>query len=106
MSPGRLIAAIIDVHNLDANALGWPRSLVLPAVKVTVAQMLDALEQETSPETRALVSFSPDDKIIPMVKSWPVDIIARRAEALGIHTDADALEIVQDYLSENARSAQ
>jgi len=104
MSPGRLIAAIIGVHNLDAEKLGWPRSLVLPAVKVTVTQMLDALEQETNAETRALVSFSPDDNVIPMVKSWPVDILAERAESLGIHTDVDALEIVQDYLSENARA--
>lgn len=101
MSPGRLIRAIIAVHNLDSAALGWPKSLLLPAVKVTVREMLDALEVLAGPERRALVSFAPDDKIIPMVKSWPVNISAMRAEALGIFTDADAREIVAGYLSEN-----
>ena len=33
-----------------------------------------------------------------MVESWPVDIVAKRAEALGIFTDADAAEIVSDYI--------
>jgi len=101
MSPGRLIRAIIDVHNLGAEALGWPKSLLLPAVEVTVGDMLDALERQAGPARRGLVSFAPDETIVPMVKSWPVDIVAARAEALGIHTDADADEIVADYLKEN-----
>ncbi len=100
MSPGRLIAAIIKVHDLDAAALGWPRALLLPAVKVSVRQMLDALEAELGPKARQLVTFDEDAGIHAMVKSWPVDVVATRAEALGIAADADAAEIVQDYLSE------
>jgi len=102
MSPGRLIDAIVRVHDLDSDALGWPRALVLPAVKVSVKEMLDALEQEAGADARALVSFETDEKILPMVKSWPLDVAAERAEALGIHTDANALEIVQDYMRNNA----
>jgi nucleoside-diphosphate-sugar epimerase len=101
MSPGRLVDAIIRVHDLDSDALGWPRSLLLPAVKVTVAEMLDALATEAGEEMRELVSFEPEPGIIAMVKSWPVNIAAARAEALGIRTDPDALAIVQDFLAEN-----
>jgi len=105
MSPGRLIASIIKVHDLDAGALGWPRTLLLPAVKVSVRQMLEALEAELGPKARALVSFTQDAGIHTMVQSWPVDIVAQRAEALGIAADANALEIVQDYLSEHPPAA-
>ena len=99
MSPGRLMKAIARYHNLSGDEIGWPRAIMLPAVKVSVAEMLDALEAQAGPEYRSRVSFETDEKILPMVKSWPVDIVARRAEALGIHTDANASEIVADYLS-------
>lgn len=98
MSPGRLISAIIRVHNLDGAALGWPRSLLLPAVRVSVTEMLDALEAEVGPEARSLVSFEPDVETTAIVKSWPAMTVGARAEALGIHTDNDAGEIVRDFL--------
>lgn len=102
MSPGRLIDAIIKVHDLDADDLGWPKALVLPAVRVSVTQMLDALEAQVGAEARARVSFATDDNVYAMVKTWPIEINARRATALGIEADADATEIVADFLKENA----
>lgn len=98
MSPGRLIDAVIQVHNLDSAVLGWPKSLVLPAVEISVTQMLDALEAEVGAEARALVSFDVDAETTAIVKGWPAKTVAKRAEALGIFTDADATEVVKDYL--------
>jgi len=100
MSPGRLLKAIVKVHNLDARTLGWPRALLLPAIKVSVSQMLDALEAELGPQARALVSFETDQKILEMVKSWPVDVKAFRAGELGIKTARNAREIVRDFLKQ------
>lgn len=100
MSPGRLIAAIIMVHDIDGEKLGWPRALLLPAVKVSVGQMLAALEAELGQKARALVSFETDRKILEMVKGWPVNVTACRADMLGIKTDEDAKEIVLDFLKE------
>lgn len=102
MSPGRLIEAIIKVHDADADVLGWPRALLLPAVKVSVTEMLDALEAQAGAQARARVSFEPDEKILSMVRTWPIQIEAKRARALGIAADADAAEIVADFLKENA----
>lgn len=98
MSPGRLIAAIIKVHDLSSAEFGWPRSLVLPAVQVDVREMLDALVELKGPALRDLVSFVPDERIIPMVKSWPASVVSERAARLGINTDRNAREIVEDYL--------
>lgn len=101
MSPGRLVSAILKVHDLDSEAYGWPRGLLLPAVKVTVGDMLDALEAELGKEARDLVSFAPDEKIVSMVRTWPLDIAAGRATALGIATDGSAAEIVRAHIAES-----
>jgi nucleoside-diphosphate-sugar epimerase len=100
MSPDRLVAAILKVHDLPTETFGWPRSLLLPAVQVTVAEMLDALEQLMGPETRRLVRFAPDQKIIPMVRSWPAEVTSARAAGFGIETDADAMAFVSQYVAE------
>lgn len=103
MSPGRLVAAILKIHDLDAVQLGWPRSLLLPAVKVSVAEMLDALEDQVGAKARPLVRFEEDQNIIPMVKTWPMNVRATRAEALGVTAGEGAAEIVGEYLRENAQ---
>lgn len=101
MSPKRLINAIILVHNLSEQDLGWPKSLLLPALNVTVAEMLDALEAELGPNARHLVSFAVDEKVLAMVEGWPQNIKAERAEALGILANLNVTEIVREFLSEN-----
>jgi nucleoside-diphosphate-sugar epimerase len=97
MSPGRLIDAVLKVHDMPSSEFGWPRTLVLPAVQVDVREMLDALEAVAGPEARARVSFRPDDRIIPMVRSWPAEVTSERASRLGIETDKDALSFVKQY---------
>ncbi len=101
MSPARLIEAIVKIHNMSAQDFGWPRILMLPAVKVSVSQMLDALEAATSVSQRDLVSFDIDESILSMVASWPGTLHARRALALGIVPNISAAEIVAEYIGEN-----
>jgi len=100
MSPDRLIAAILRVHDVPTQTFGWPRSMVLPAVKVTVREMLDALEEIVGPEARARVRFEPSERIIPMVQSWPAEVTSQRAAALGIETDSGARTFVEQYVTE------
>lgn len=101
MSPAKLIEAIVKIHNMSAEDFGWPRILMLPAVKVSVGQMLDALEAATSVSQRNLVSFDIDENILSMVASWPGTLHARRALALGIVPNVSAAEIVAEYIGEN-----
>ena len=97
MSPDRLIDAILKVHDLSSEAFGWPRALVLPAVQVDVREMLDALEEIAGPEARSRVTFKTDDRVLPMVRSWPAEVTSERASRLGIETDADAMSFVRQY---------
>ena len=98
MSPGRLVQAIIRAHNLGNEEFGWPRTLLLPSVRVSVAQLLDALETRAGPAVRDLVHFEKDDAIHAMVSTWPANLEAARAAAFGIRTNRDALEIVDEYI--------
>lgn len=100
ISPDRLIEAVLTSHDLSSEKFGRPRSMVLPAVKVTVADMLDGLDKLVGPEARKLVSFVPDDRMIPMVRSWPAEVTSARATALGIAADRDALAFVAQYVAE------
>lgn len=100
MSPGRLVEVIVKMHDMTTEAFGWPRSLLLPAVRVTVAEMLDALDRVVGPQARGLVKFEPDEKIIPMVRSWPAEVTSARAAGFGIETDADAMAFVSQYVTE------
>ena len=100
MSPDRLIEAILTVHDLPTEQFGWPRSLVLPAVKVTVREMLDALQDIVGPQARARVRFEPSERIVPMVRSWPAEVTSMRAAALGIVADTGARTFVEQYVAE------
>ena len=100
MSPGRLIETILQVHDLPTETFGWPRALVLPAVQVTVREMLDALEEIAGPEARRRVTFRDDPKVLPMVRSWPAEVSSARAAGLGITPDRDARTFVEQYARE------
>ena len=97
MSPERLIESILKVHDLPTEQFGWPRSLVLPAVQVNVREMLDALEALAGSQTRNLVTFRDDPRIVPMVRSWPAEVSSARAAKLGIAPDENAAAFVEQY---------
>ena len=106
MSPGRLIEAILKVHDLTSAEFGWPRALVLPAVQVDVREMLDALEAIAGRAVRDRVRFEPNERIVPMVKSWPAEVSSARSAALGIETDKDARAFVEQYAKEQGFLSQ
>ena len=104
MSPGRLIETILHVHDLSTADYGWPRSLVLPAVQVTVREMLDALEAIAGTEVRARVTFRDDERIVPMVRSWPAEVASERAGRLGIRPDENAFAFVEQYVRDKGHA--
>ena len=100
ISPDRLVDAVIRLHDITTADFGRPRSLVLPAIRVNVDEMLDALDKEVGKDARKLVTFKPDPRIEPMVRSWPAEVTSARARSLGVETDQDALAFVRQYVEE------
>jgi D-erythronate 2-dehydrogenase len=105
LSPNRLVAAIIKVHNLSSDDFGWPRAMLLPAIPVTVADFLDVLAAELGPSVRELVTFETDPLIEPMVRGWPASVISGRAGLLGISADDSAKDFIEQYLADMGKKS-
>ncbi len=98
MSIRRLVDAIIQVHNLPGENFGYNRGLLLPALSVSVSDMLKGLAQAAGNEAVQLVRFDPNEMIQQITDSWPKKIYSKRSEQWGICADVDISEIIQDYV--------
>jgi D-erythronate 2-dehydrogenase len=103
-SPARTIDALIRIHEATRDELRGRLALNLPALNVTVQQMLDALEAVAGPKVRALVKFQRDERIAGIVANWPKGASAGRAGALGLKADASFEDIIRQYIDDNMKS--
>ena len=101
LSPRRLITAIEQIHDLPADRLGHDRTVLLPGISVSVAQMVDALRRAGGESAVKRIRWEPDPVIQKIVDGWPRAIDARRAERLGIHADAGIDEIVAAFIADD-----
>jgi nucleoside-diphosphate-sugar epimerase len=99
-SPARTVEALVRIYEATPAQLRSRLALNLPALNVTVQQMLDALEKVAGAKARALVKFQRDERIAGIVANWPKGASAARANALGLTADASFEDIVQQYLLE------
>jgi len=100
LSPGAAIEALIAGHELPAGVLEESRTINLPGLSVSVAEMLAALETLAGPEAVARVRFAPDPGIERIVNSWPAAWDVTRAKALGLAADADVASMIAAYVRE------
>ena len=101
ISPGRAIEGLLCAAASSEASWGGRSAVTLPALTVTVADMVAALEQAAGPGASALIDWVPDPAVAGLVKSWPARIRADRAERLGLTQDPDFGSIVGRYLAES-----
>jgi nucleoside-diphosphate-sugar epimerase len=99
-SPARTIDALVRVYEASRDEMRGRLALNLPALNVTVQQMLDALEAVAGPKVRALVQFQRDERIANIVANWPTGASATRANALGLTGDASFADIIRQYIAD------
>jgi nucleoside-diphosphate-sugar epimerase len=104
-SPATAVAAFIHAHELPASSWGVKRSLNLPGLTATVAEMVDALRRAAGDEVAARVSYRIDEPIAAIVRSWPSRFDTARALALGFPRDADFASILREYMAQYAPAA-
>jgi len=102
-SPARTIQGLIAIAQASREALGGRTAINLPALTVSVAAMLHALEVAAGPEVRALVTFQQNPTISRLVTGWPAAFDNSRAHLLGLDPDPDFLSIVRQYLDDRAQ---
>jgi nucleoside-diphosphate-sugar epimerase len=101
VSPGRAVKGLLCAAASSQQSWGGRSAVTLPALTVTVADMVAALEQAAGPEASALIDWVPDPVVIRLVSSWPARIRAGRAERLGLTQDPDFGSIIGGYLAES-----
>lgn len=109
-SPRRTVDGILAVAQAErgesAGTLTGRLPVNLPALTVTVQQMLDSLGRLGGAQARALVTMREDPAIDAIVRSWPSRFDNSRAHALGLRPDDDIDAVVAQYLQDHVPGAR
>nr|WP_252263702.1 D-erythronate dehydrogenase [Paracidobacterium acidisoli] len=100
-SPGRTMEALLAIAEADRESLGGRTAINMPALSVTVGEMLDALERVVGAEARSRVELRSDPRIGRIVGSWPSVIDSERGRRLGLTPDPDFDSVIRQFLSED-----
>jgi D-erythronate 2-dehydrogenase len=101
ISPGRAIDGLLRAATSSDEAWGGRSAVNLPALTVTVAGMVAALEEVAGPEASALIDWVPDPVVADMMTGWPARIRADRATRLGLTQDPDFGSVIETHLAES-----
>jgi len=102
-SPDAVVDNLVHAMALEGARLGAWRTLNLPGLCVTPAEMLDSLGRVGGPAARALVTREPEPRITGIVCSWPGDFEVGRMLGLGFRRDADFDAVARQYRDEFGR---
>ncbi|MGW2705290.1 D-erythronate dehydrogenase [Streptomyces sp. NPDC001340] len=109
-SPRRTIQGILRIAEAERGVgpgrLEGQAPVNLPALTVTVAEMLATLRKVAGDTVADLVTLAPDPAIEAIVASWPAVFDDRRAAALGLEPDPSFLSVVQDYVADHPDAVQ
>jgi nucleoside-diphosphate-sugar epimerase len=100
LSPGAAIDCLIAAHDLPGDALGTYRTLNVPGLSVTVAEMVAALERQAGADVAARIRWQRDPRIERIVSTWPGALDASRARALGFPCDDSFDAVVRRHMDE------
>ncbi len=103
-SPQRTVDGLIAVFEASREAFNGRTALNLPALNVTVQQMLDALQAVAGPRVRALVRPERDAHIAGIVGNWPGAVTSTRAAALGLLPESSFEDIIRQYIADCAET--
>ncbi|OXY85817.1 NAD-dependent epimerase/dehydratase family protein, partial [Streptomyces diastatochromogenes] len=99
-SPRRTVQGLLRVAEAERGGLHGRALVNLPALTVSVTDMLATLRQVAGDAVADLVTVTPDPAIEAIVGSWPALFDNRRAAGLGLEPDPSFLSVVQDYLAD------
>ncbi|MGW5663253.1 D-erythronate dehydrogenase [Streptomyces sp. NPDC003758] len=105
-SPRRTVEGILRVAEVERGAgpgrLDGGVPVNLPALTVSVAEMLATLRRVAGDTVADLVTIQPDHDVEAIVGSWPAVFDNARAAALGLEPDPSFESVVRDYVEDHA----
>jgi len=97
-SPQNTVKGILAVANASREKFAGRTAINLPALTVTVAQMLEALEAVAGKDVRALVKMEPNAAIAKIVGGWPARFDCQRTRDFGLTGDASYEDIIRQHM--------
>jgi nucleoside-diphosphate-sugar epimerase len=100
LSPATVIDCFVHAHNLPGDRLGHDRSLILPGLAVSVADMVAALARVAGADVAARVRWERDPRVEKVANTWPGRLDDTRARALGFPVDTDFDTIIRQHIAD------
>ncbi|MER5441446.1 D-erythronate dehydrogenase [Streptomyces sp. NPDC002790] len=104
-SPRRTVEGILRVAQAELGTregqLTGKIPVNLPALTVTVAEMLATLREVAGDAVADLVTVAPDASVESIVGSWPASFDNTRAAALGLTSDPDFASVIRQYVADH-----
>jgi nucleoside-diphosphate-sugar epimerase len=99
-SPARAIDGLLRAATSPGQAWGGRSAVNLPALTMTVADMVAALDRVAGPAASTLIDWIPDPAVARIVTSWPARFQTDRAARLGLVPDPDFDSVIRMHLAE------
>jgi nucleoside-diphosphate-sugar epimerase len=101
LSPRRLVDCLMTVHDLPTARLGLERTVLLPGINPTVAEMVEALGRAAGEAAVGRITWEHDPHIQKIVNGWPTSLVADRAGPLGLVADRSIDEIIEAFIADD-----
>jgi nucleoside-diphosphate-sugar epimerase len=100
LSPSTAVDCLIAGHDTPADGFGSNRVLNLPGISIAVGEMVASLERVAGASVASRIRWERDPRLERMVASWPGQVDAERARALGFPCDESFDAIIRAYMDE------
>jgi nucleoside-diphosphate-sugar epimerase len=101
LSPRKTVDAFLRLHDLESDAFGPGRTLLLNGINVTAKELEQAIGRHAGNRRVGKVVWQHDPAIQKICDGWPQGIDSKRARALGFETDKDLDEIVRQFITDD-----
>lgn len=98
MSASCCVENLLLAAELEASKLGRQRVWQLPVLRLSIAQVIDALAVSFGQDRRELIDFVPDAQLESLFASFPA-MKTPLAKSLGFHHDGTAAALVRNSLN-------
>lgn len=93
ISVGACVDNLLHAATVDAERFNARRSYQMPVLRLTIAEVVDALAARFGAERKALVSYAPDPFIERLFATYP-PLLTPEAEKLGLHHDGSIEQLI------------
>lgn len=97
-----VIESFIALHEATADSLGDDRAFSLPSIQLSIAEMIETLEEVAASRNIPLGSIidKPDPVIRRLVATWPVATDGARALKIGVPVPSSLVQIIDAYIDD------